>query len=431
LANPVTAVPEARPLLDEAAVRELSQRLGENEALLERRLEALRVFADTALPDRVQHLWRYSDPSRLLPSAILGAAGPAAAAEVPELPEGGAVILLRAGAPPLVRLSDAAEKMGLRVAALELDGDAADRLGTTVPAAHGFFEALNGAAWSAGLSLEVPPKARLEGPIRIVVPAAAGSSIPRLLVRIGELAEATVVEEHAGGTEESYVTSVTEIEAGPGAHVRHMLLQSWGAGVAGHLTTRARLDRDADLATIVVSFGGSRVKMDLGAVLDGPGARSELVGFVLGHDRQHMDHHTVHSHRSGRTWSNIDFKVALTGYARSAYTGVIRIDEEAGATEAYQENRNLLLSETCRADTIPELEILTDDVQCTHGATVAPLDEEMVFYLESRGIPREQAERLIVRGFLEKTLSRVPEAVRPQVVEVVEERLSHFLGGHR
>jgi Fe-S cluster assembly protein SufD len=144
-----------------------------------------------------------------------------------------------------------------------------------------------------------------------------------------------------------------------------------------------------------------------------------------------MDHHTVHSHRSGRTWSNIDFKVALTGYARSAYTGVIRIDEEAGATEAYQENRNLLLSETCRADTIPELEILTDDVQCTHGATVAPLDEEMVFYLESRGIPREQAERLIVRGFLEKTLSRVPEAVRPQVVEVVEERLSHFLGGHR
>ncbi len=431
MANPVTAVPETRPLLDEAAVRELSRRLGESDVLLGFRLGALRILGDTPLPDRVQHLWRYSDPSRLLAPELLGEGGQPAAVEVPEVPLDGAVILLRAGAPPLVRLSEDAERSGLRVMPLERADAAASLLGSAVPATHGFFEALNAAAWSAGLGLLVPPKARVEGPIRVIVAAAAGSSMPRLLVRIGELAEATIVEEHAGGGEGSYVTSVTEIEAGAGSHVRHVLVQRWAAGVAGHVTTRARLGRDADLATILASFGGSRVKMDIGAVLEGAGARSELVGFVLGEDRQHMDHHTVHHHRSGHTWSNIDFKVALTDRARSAYTGIIRIDEKAAVTEAYQENRNLLLSETCRADTIPELEILTDDVQCSHGATVAPLDQEMLFYLESRGIPSEKAERLIVRGFLETTLSRVPEAVRPQVVDIVEERLSHFLGGHR
>jgi len=145
---------------------------------------------------------------------------------------------------------------------------------------------------------------------------------------------------------------------------------------------------------------------------------------VLGGDRQKFDHHTSHRHLSGNTWSNIDFKAALTDRARSSYTGLIRIEEDAPSSEAFQENRNLLLSDTCRADTIPELEILTDDVSCSHGATAAPIDPEQIFYLQSRGIPRHEAVRLVVKGFLEPTLAMVPAAVRAGLDELVAARLA-------
>ena len=136
-----------------------------------------------------------------------------------------------------------------------------------------------------------------------------------------------------------------------------------------------------------------------------------------------MDHHTEHLHEAGKTHSNLDFKVALTGAARSAYTGMIRIARHAGGSEAYQENRNLLLSEDARAESIPELEILTDDVRCSHGATVAPLDDEQLFYLKSRGLPHSQAMRLIVYGFLDQTLQRLPEATRERIEALVAHRL--------
>jgi len=121
--------------------------------------------------------------------------------------------------------------------------------------------------------------------------------------------------------------------------------------------------------------------------------------------------------------------VALAGRARSAYTGLIRIEPGAPQSEAYQENRNLMLSEACRADTIPELEILTDEVACTHGATVAPVDPEHLFYLRSRGIPPAGALRLVVRGFLENTLRRLPESLRGGVETLVDARLARLTGG--
>jgi Fe-S cluster assembly protein SufD len=203
-----------------------------------------------------------------------------------------------------------------------------------------------------------------------------------------------------------------------------VLVQRWDQGVHGSHTLRAEVGRDADLLTVLAAQGGGVVKADLGATLTGHGAHSELVGVLLADGDQHLDHHTLHDHRAPHTWSNINLKVALSGHARSAYTGLIRIDPAAPGSEAYQENRNLLLSDHCRADTIPELEILTDDVVCTHGATVAPIDREQVFYLESRGLPTVGAQRLIVRGFVQGALERVPEGLRAGVEEQVERRLA-------
>jgi len=417
-------------LLDEAAVRAAAERAGGGDASLDTRLEALATFRDTPPPDRVRHLWRYTDFSRLLPES-LEPAGPLAMPEIPEPPDGGMVVVLRPGAPPEVRSSDAAREAGVRVLPLGEALEGEELFGTVVPASHGYFEALNAAAWDGGVALTIPGGVHLERAIRLLVVAPDGVSLPRILVVAGRGSEASVVEEHVGGGEATRLVGVTELSVGEGANLRHTVLQRLDAGARAHLTTRARVARDGGISTVVASFGGSLVKMDLGSLLAEQGARSEIVGFVLGEGRQHMDHHTVHEHVAPRTWSNIDFKVALTGRARSAYTGLIRIETTAPGTEAYQENRNLLLSEEARAETIPELEILTDDVQCTHGATVAPLDEEQVFYLESRGIPGDEAERLIVRGFLEATLSRLPDSVRTDVEAAVEQRLKAFEGGHR
>ncbi|HZN59563.1 MAG TPA: SufD family Fe-S cluster assembly protein, partial [Planctomycetota bacterium] len=144
-------------------------------------------------------------------------------------------------------------------------------------------------------------------------------------------------------------------------------------------------------------------------------------GFLLGEGKQHFDHHTVHDHRAGKTRSNLDFKVVLKDRSRSAYTGLIRIEPGCPDSEAYQENRNLLLNDGARAESIPELEILTDEVKCTHGATMGTLDAQHLFYLMSRGIDRAEAIRLIVGGFIEPTLSRLDEDLSARLRRHVEE----------
>lgn len=449
MAEVATLTAGGRPALPETLVDELARRLGETPGGAERRRRAAALYRALPGPDRVRHLWKYTDPARLLPAAAAvelagpgadaavagtpGAAGAASAApEAPRWGEGGlpaateAGVVLRPGLPPA--LTPAASAAGFALAPLAAS-DLAARLGEAVPADHGLFEALNAAAWDAGLAVRVPAGSVLTTALRVVVPAGAGLRLPRLLVVAERGAAATVVEEHHGGGAGGRVAGVTELFVAPGAELRHVVVQRWAAGVTGHLTARARLERDARLLTVLASLGGDAAKLDLGAVLAGEGARSELVGVALGTGRQHFDHHTTHEHRAGRTWSNLDFKVALAGRARSAYTGLIRIEEGAPHSEAYQENRNLMLSDACRADTIPELEILTDEVACTHGATVAPVDGEHLFYLRSRGLPAAEALRLIVRGFLETTLSRLPEALREQVEALVAPRLASLAGG--
>ncbi|NOZ94960.1 MAG: Fe-S cluster assembly protein SufD [Acidobacteria bacterium] len=416
------------PVLDESAVRQISAHAGESAAILEIRLKALAVLSETPLPDRVRHLWRFTNSGKLLPGPIRVPIAPAAVDSPAGLAEDATGAVLAASGDSFeILVSPAARAAGVRLWPIAGDARACESLGTLVTDAAGYFEALNLAAFTAGVAVDIPPGVRLAEPLRVLLPAPRGAYLPRILVRVGSGAEVTILEEHSAGSSESRMVSVTEILAGPASHVTHVLFQHWEREVRGHLTMRSRVARDAKVTLVIASMGGELTKMDLGSVLDGPGAQSEIGGVVLGAGRQHMDHHTLHEHRAENTWSNIDFKVALTGRGRSAYTGLIRIEKEARGAEAYQENRNLLLSEGCRADTIPELEILTDDVQCTHGATVAPMDDEQVFYLESRGIPPKEARRLIVQGFLEAALSRLPERLRQEMESQVACSLGEFL----
>ncbi|HOX25150.1 MAG TPA: Fe-S cluster assembly protein SufD [Candidatus Krumholzibacteria bacterium] len=408
--------------LDPASLTAYGDRRGDDAATTAWRHRALAALTAVPFPDRVRHLWRYTDPERLLPRRLLQPSGPAPLAAA--LPAGPAV-RLEPGREP--RLNDAARSCGLVIAPLFADPADRELIGRAVPVDHGYFEAINAAAFGAGLTIRAPRGFGLAAPLRVVVAADAGADVlPRLLVIAEDGAALTVVEEHTGGGGGGCVIGVTEILIGANAEVRHVLVQRWADGQVGHLTQRARLERDARFFGATAGFGGAISKVDLGGLLAGEGARSELVGVALPEGRQHLDHHTLHQHLAARTWSHIDFKVAVAGRARSAYTGAIRIERDAPGSEAYQENRNLLLSDRARADTIPELEIHTDDVSCSHGATAAPIDPDQLFYLRSRGLSAPAARQLVVRGFVEPTLRQLPADLRAELENLVDARLARL-----
>ena len=437
MAEPALMTVNGKPALAEAEITTLSRRLQEPETVRAIRWGFLASYQAQALPDRVQHLWRYTDPRQLLPDTLtvtdpLPGGGAGAAPEAnPETNQETAGLVIRVAPGEVSQPNRAATQAGIVIRPLAEAAEELAWLGRMVPGDHGLFEALNGAAWNMGVLVKLPRGKELTEPLRIVVPAACLVNLPRLLIVADDGAAGTVVEEHVGGGAQNRVIGVTELHVGANASVHHVLLQQWGPGVKAHLTTRGHIERDGRLFTAVASFGGTVAKLDLGAVMAGSGARSELVGVALAEGRQHLDHHTEHRHLAGHTWSNLDFKVALAGRARSVYTGLIRIETNAPHSEAYQENRNLLLAEKCRADTIPELEILTDEVSCTHGATAAPVDPEQLFYLESRGISYPDALRLVVRGFLEETLRRIPAELQGGIEQLVHERLDRLAGGDR
>ena len=418
------AAATAIPGEDRAA--EISRLLGEGGDLLGARLAAHRDLRTAALPDRVRHLWRFTNPAHLLPGDPAVPA-PELFASVNEGPAAARVVL-RPGAAPHVTVSPAAAAAGVEVAPIASSTDLDLQLGDEADGSPVLFGALNRALWNCGVRVRIPRGVTLEAPLHVRVEAAAPAVLPRLLVEVGEDAEATLVEEHVGGREGTRVVARTELDAAAGARLRHVLVQRWSEGVHGHLTARARAGRDADLRTTFASLGGSRAKVELLSDLAGEGATSEMRGIAFGAADQRFDHHTRHRHLAGHTRSDIDFKAVADGRARSSYTGLIRIEEAARGAEAFQENRNLLLADTGRADSIPELEILNEDVSCSHGATVAPVDPEQIFYLQSRGLAPEAAVRLVVHGFLAGALDRMPERTRESVLKLVTARLDGWKG---
>ncbi|HEU4393997.1 MAG TPA: Fe-S cluster assembly protein SufD [Planctomycetota bacterium] len=374
-----------------------------------RRRAALEAFSAAPLPARALHLWRYTDPARLLPG---------------DLP------VAKSGLEDTVPI-----RPGVRVASLAPALDEAEvreRFASLSNEGTGKFEALNLAHFGAGGLVTIAPGARPEAPIEVIHGAAAGSDFdagsfacPRVLVLVGEGAEASIVEEYGtNGWEPSLVHAVTEVFLAPGARLVHSVVNSFGPKVRANLVHRARLDRAASLTLVSVGLGGDVVKLDASAVLAGEHARSEVLGLSFGTGRQHMDSHFFQDHQAPRTTSDLLVKTALSDRARASYTGQLRIAGEAPGSEAHQENRNLLLSEAARADSIPELEILTHEVQCSHAAATGPVDAAMLFYLRSRGLDERRALNAIVEGFLEPVLARVPgEALQASLRQAAARRL--------
>lgn len=297
-----------------------------------------------------------------------------------------------------------------------------------LPAEMGKFQALNAALWTDGVFLYVPRGVRMDLPLRVTrwISEAGRALFSRTLILAEEGSRVSFVDEVLSPdfAEQTLVSSAVEVFARAGAQVQFVSMQRMGRG-AFHLSQQRTLaDSDSTLDTLNVSLGASVARVDLNAELRGAGANSDMLGLYFGEDDQHFDHNTRQDHSAPATKSDLLYKGALDGHARAVFRGIIKVHRGAQQTDAYQTNRNLLLSEDARADSLPNLEIEADDVRCSHGATVGQLDAEHLFYLMSRGLSRSQAERLVVMGFLGEVLSRLPlGGVVEKVSRIIEERL--------
>jgi Fe-S cluster assembly protein SufD len=414
-------------------------RFNEADWLAAMRQSAWEVLVNTPRPNRVEHLWRYTDPGpfevplEALKRAASGAVGQTDSPS-PDPSHLSGLAVWENGAVSKSHLDKPLIQEGVKLldlhAAASLHRDLVEaHLGKAVAADFGRFEALNLATWHAGLFIHVPRGVLVQKPMHIIFAGNDASPFfcPRVLVVLEEGAQLTLINEFTSPREMNMKTNaVIESVVGANSHFRLVTVQRWGDRAVSHLTQRANVDRDAQFLSVFAGLGAGISKADLGARLCGRGANVKLLGLSFGQRDQHFDHHTVHDHQASDTYSDLDFKIVLKDKARSAYTGLIRIEHDAANCEAYQENRNLLLSEGTRADTIPELEILNNEVRCTHGATIGPLDEEEIFYLTARGIHRDEAIRMVVNGFVEPTLREVPDDLRERLSQYIAQRVEEI-----
>ncbi len=253
----------------------------------------------------------------------------------------------------------------------------------------------------------------------------ASASFPRTLIKLEEGASLTVVEEWVSPSEDpSLLAPVVEIDLARGAHLTHVIFQRCGDQTVLQSTVRANVGQEARYEVCWSMVGAAWQKSYFETVMLGEGSEARLVGLCVGRQRQHCDLQTLQDHVARGAVSDLLYRVAVADRSRSVYAGLIRVEEGAQKTNAYVQNRNLLLSPQAKTDSNPTLEILANDVRCTHGSTAGRIDDNQLFYCESRGIDREQARRLIVEGFFADVVDAVPEgALRESGRKLVLEAL--------
>ena len=287
------------------------------------------------------------------------------------------------------------------------------------------FAAHNAALWQHGLLVVVPKGLVLEKPLYVRI-AVTGQTFWRLVVVAEEGARASLIEEYASPSPdtEAYSNAVTELFVEPAAKLEYVSLQNLSRETWHFATHHARVERDAELDWVAGGFGSKKGKTRIQNDLSGRGATSRVTGAYFADGTQHLDYDTFQEHIAPDCESDFAFKGALRDEATAVWRGMIRVEENAQKTNAYQECRNLMLSPTTHAVPIPGLEILANDVRCTHGATVGRVNREDLFYLMSRGLARPEAERLVVRGFFQSVLDRIElEPVRDAVTAALEARI--------
>ena len=283
-------------------------------------------------------------------------------------------------------------------------------LHSLVPTARTRFLALHGAFRTGGTFLYVPDGVEVELPFQSLtyLDADGAAVFPHTLIVVGTAASVTFIDRYASpDLTRAFSDAVTEIVVGDGARVRYASIQDWGRGVTHLGVQRARVGRDAEIRTLAIGFGADLARAEAETILAEPGGFSEMLGVFFADRDQHFDHRTLQDHVAPSCGSDLLYKGALRDRSRAVYSGWVHVRPDAQKTNAMQTSRNIVLSEHAKADAIPNLEIEANDVRCGHAASVGPVDDETIFYLQSRGISRQEAERLIVTGFFQEVLDRV------------------------
>ena len=409
------------------------------------------------MPTGAEEIWRYSRVTdvhleRFTPAPLVEVHDrppgpltlpPDASALLERIGQRSGLVITQQGLVRSVELADDARSGGVVLAGAGSHPRAESLLGS-VAAEFAGSDAPDAYDWLAdsfaadAVVLTVPAGVDVERPIVIVhVLGEEGSALPapgsgrggpsgaavfpRSFVTVGEASGATVIELLVSGTEALLVLPTVEISVGPGARLSHELIQQLGrqSWQIGRLFATA--GRDATVRSFQASLGGEYARARTDSILTGKGGTAQLLAAYLGDGDQVHDFRTLQEHAAPQTTSDLVFKGAVGGTSRSVYSGMIRMRHGAKRSNAFQTNRNLVLSDGAHADSVPNLDIQENDVRCSHASAVGPIDEEQRFYLESRGVPREAAERLILLGFFGELSERVSAPVR--------EHLFHSIAG--
>lgn len=414
-------------------------------ALAEFRARALAVYQNTPFPDTRMEAWRRTDLRSLAVESFQLADGSKKGLRVPadllkpvaDDPHGGQIILTPRERKVWLK-PELAERgvifTDLRTAE-EKHADLLGRvLGSIVRPEEGKFSSLAAAFANTGVFLYVPRGVEVVEPLHALLWAqgAGLAHISNVVVWLEAGASATFIYETASLDENGGQTlhaGNLEMQIGEGATLRFVELQSLGEHVWNFMHERARVERDGNLEWVFGSIGSRVTKNFAELDLVGRGATGKMSGFYFTDHQQHLDYDSQQNHLAPNTTSDLLFKGALVDQSRAVWQGMIYVAPGAVKTDGYQANRNLILSDTARADSIPGLEILTDDVRCTHGATVGKIDRDQVFYLMGRGIPRLEAERLIVEGFFDPIMQRIPfNGVKKRFQHAIHTKMENYTG---
>jgi len=378
------------------------------------REDAAKRYDALPLPTTADEHWRFTDLRGFDPDEVSDTLKVSDTSPLLELDVAGRALMTEAG----IEIVSAPE--GVTFEPLPADAEA-----TLVPD-DDRFAMENLARWEHGLLVRVPKGVELDKPLYVQVRSNGGSLYWRMVVVAEEGARFTLIEEYTSAAPDTvaYTNAVVELHVGPQAKIEYVSLQSLSQETWHFGRHKALLERDSELDWVIGGFGSKKGKVWIENDLAGPGATSRVTGAYFADGDQHLDYDTFQEHIAPSTESDFAFKGALRERATAVWRGMIRVEEGAQKTNAYQENRNLLLSNEAHADSIPGLEIMANDVRCTHGATLGRIGREELFYLMARGLSRAEAERLIVRGFFQDVLDRIElEPVREALGEALEARI--------
>jgi len=401
--------------LEPAAAEVLSRRLGEPAWALEVRRAGLAAWERLPFPTKADEAWRRTDPEVFHP-------------------EGRRIVLARPEFEP--EREGASEGLTL----LPLEQALADPARTRERFWAGGlpgrdrFSALNAAYRSGGAWVQVARDRVLQAPVHVShragQPRGPAAFLPHSVLVGGRHSHSTVVESFQSGGGDLLADSTVEIHLEEGARMQYVMVSRWGETTRALTRLEAHLARDSQLRVLFLGLGGATTKVFMTGDLEGMGSKSEFLGMVFAGGQQHFDVDTQQNHRVPASASDVLFNCALDHRARTVFTGNIFVAPDAQKVDAYQKNRNLLLSGKAHAGSIPKLEILANDVRCTHGATFTTYDQDQQFYLQSRGLPDADARRLIITGFFQEVIERLEGPVLVDwLAGLMQEKMEASLGG--